>query len=205
VIFSVGGTAAMRSNSSCGAAALVLALALLPPGAMAQDKATDKPTATITAKAEPPATAASSEAQTEAKRITAHPFAAMAGSWAGGGTITVTGGAKEKLRCRAHHTANPGAKSLSLSIRCASDSYKFELTSSVLENRGEIAGNWNEAGFGISGSITGQIHGNQIAGVAEAAGYSAEIAMTTNGDRQSVSITPHNVFITGVQIVLARR
>ena len=172
---------------------------------MAQDSAADRHTGTVTAKAEPPATAASLEVQTDLKRVIAHPFAAMAGSWSGGGTITVTGGAKEKLRCRAHHTANPDATSLSLSIRCASDSFKFELTSSVLEKQGEIAGNWNEAGFGVSGSITGQIHDNQIAAVAEAAGYTAEIAMTTSGDRQSVSITPHNVFITGVQIVLARR
>jgi hypothetical protein len=195
----------MRSSLSCGAAALVLSLGLLPAGAMAQDKAADRLTGTVTAKAEPPGAAGGAEAQTDAKRIITNPFTAMAGSWSGSGTITVAGGSKEKLRCRAQHTANPGAKSLSLSIRCASDSYKFEVTSSVLENQGEIAGNWNEAAFGVSGSITGQIRDNQIAAVAEAAGYTAEIAMTTNGDRQSVSITPHNVFITGVQIVLARR
>src|SRR5689334_8714136 len=60
-----------------------------------------------------------------------HPFAAMAGTWTGGGTIELTGEIKENLRCRANYNYGAAANSLALSIRCASDNYKFELTSNV--------------------------------------------------------------------------
>ena len=195
----------MKSKIVCGSTVIVLALGLLSPAAMAQDKSQGKPAETVTAKAEPPETAAKTEAQTEAKRITANPFAAMAGTWSGGGFISLSSGGRERLHCRAHHTAGQGANSLSLNIRCASDSYKFELSSNVSENGGQISGNWIEAGYGVSGSINGRLEGNHITGVAEAAGYTADIAMTTNGNRQSVSIALHNVFIKDVQIALSRR
>ena len=69
-----------------------------------------------------------------------HPFAAMAGTWTGGGTIDLTNDIHEKLRCRANYTYGAANNSLALAIRCASDNYKFELTSNVVERGGQISG-----------------------------------------------------------------
>jgi hypothetical protein len=202
----------VKPNIICGPAALVLALALLSPEAMAQDKAAAPDSAAtpattsgvMTAKAEPAETAAKTEAQ-EAKRESVHPFAAMAGSWSGGGTISLQGGARERLRCRARHIVGDGDKSLGMSIRCASDTYKFELTSNVSERGGQISGSWSEASNAFSGSISGRAAGNHISAVANGDGFTAGISVTTNGNRQSVSIVPQGVYITGVQIALSRR
>jgi hypothetical protein len=191
----------MRSNIVCGSAALVLAL-VLPLAAAAQDKTPEADKQVTTARAEPAETAANTEVK-EAKPEYVHPFTAMAGSWSGGGTISLEGGARERLRCRAHHTV--GNKSLSLNIRCASDSHKFELTSNVSERRGQIFGSWSEASNGVSGSISGRVGGNRISAVASGNSFTAGISVTTNGNRQSVSITPRGVFITGVQIALSKR
>src|ERR1700745_4156191 len=58
------------------------------------------------------------------------PFSALHGSWSGGGTIKKSNGASERIRCRsAFETA--GAANLSLRLRCASDSYNFDLTANV--------------------------------------------------------------------------
>ena len=204
----------MKPNIICGPAALVLALALLSPPAMAQDKAAAPGTAAtpaatssdsiMTAKAEPAATAAKTEAQ-EAKRGSVHPFAAMAGSWSGGGTISLQGGTRERLRCRAHHVVGNGNKSLGMSIRCASDTYKFELNSNVSEHHGQISGSWSEASNAVSGSISGRAAGNHISAIANGDSFTASISVTTNGNRQSVSIVPQGVYITGVQIALSKR
>jgi hypothetical protein len=134
-----------------------------------------------------------------------HVFALMAGSWTGGGTLTLSGGARERLRCRANHTAGPGGRSLSLSIRCASDSYRFELSSQVVERRGRIYGRWSEASNGVSGTISGSAAGNRVRAVATGDMFTAGLALTTQGHRQSVSITPRGVHITGVQIALRKR
>ena len=76
-----------------------------------------------------------------------HPFAAMAGTWTGGGTIDLTNDIHEKLRCRATYTYGAGNNGLALAIRCASDNYKFELTSNVVERNGQISGRWNETAY----------------------------------------------------------
>lgn len=177
---------------------IITGLTLMSPAALAQN-GDGQPI--VTATAEPAATAG----RTEPNPATATPFAAMAGTWSGGGTISVTGGSKERLRCKASHTAGSDATSLVLNIRCASDSYKFELTSKVSETQGRLSGNWNETSTGVAGSISGEIDGNHISATAEGKGYTAGISVTTEGKRQSVSITPNGSFITGVQIALSKR
>ena len=64
------------------------------------------------------------------------PFGAMNGAWSGGGTITLASGAKEQIRCRANYDVS-GAN-LALTIRCASASYKFDISSNVQDNNGRL-------------------------------------------------------------------
>jgi hypothetical protein len=135
----------------------------------------------------------------------AHPFAAMAGSWTGGGTIELTGEIKENLRCRASYTYGAANTSLALSIRCASDNYKFELTSNVVERQGQISGKWSEASYGVSGSINGRVAGNSISAVATGENFTTDLSVTTNGNQQTVSMTPKATYIISVQISLSRR
>ena len=73
------------------------------------------------------------------------PFTAMAGTWSGPGTITVNGN-KEKLRCRASYDVKNAGSTFDLSIRCASDSYKFDLAGGVNYVNGSVSGSWSEFG-----------------------------------------------------------
>jgi hypothetical protein len=130
-------------------------------------------------------------------------LAAMAGTWLGGGTIDLTGEIHERLRCRA--TYNYGQSSnLALAIRCASDNYKFELTSNVVERHGQLSGRWSEATYNVTGSINGHIVGNKVSAVAQSDGLNADISVVTNGNRQSVTITPKATYVINVQIALNR-
>ena len=113
----------------------------------------------------------------------------MAGSWSGGGTIDLTNDIHERLRCRATHTYAQVSNSLSLSIRCASDNYKFELSSNVVERRGQLSGKWSETNYGVTGTISGRVVGNRVTAVATGDKFSADLSVTTNGNRQSVTIT----------------
>jgi hypothetical protein len=154
---------------------------------------------------EPPAKPQDAKPEATPAKAEPHVFTLMAGSWSGGGTLTLSSGARERLRCRAHHTASETARSLSLSIRCASDSYRFELSSNVVERRGRIFGRWSEASNNVSGTVSGSAGGNRVRAVASSDLFTAGLTLTTEGSRQSVSITPRGVHITGVHIALRKR
>lgn len=137
-----------------------------------------------------------------AKAVVGHPFAAMAGNWVGGGTIELTNDIKENLRCRAGYNYGQAANSLALSIRCASDNYKFELTSDVVERGGVISGKWRETAYDVSGSISGRVAGNRVSATARGDSFTAALSVNTSGNRQTVTITPEKTYIISVQIAL---
>jgi len=181
----------MTSNIIRGAAALLLSLAPWP--ATAQEVVPEGHVKILADPVEP-----------AVAKPNVHPFAAMAGTWTGGGTIDLTNDIHEKLRCRANYTHGQGNNSLALAIRCASDNYKFELTSNVVERGGQISGQWSETGYGVSGSITGRVSGGRISAVAKGDSFTAALSVNTSGNRQSVTITPQATYIVNVQISLGR-
>jgi len=133
-----------------------------------------------------------------------HPFAAMAGTWTGGGTIELTGEIKENLRCRANYNYGAANSSLALSIRCASDNYKFELTSNVVERRGQISGTWSEAAYKVSGQISGRVQGNHISAIASGDSFTSDLAVTTTANRMSVTMTPKATYVIAVKMAFNR-
>jgi hypothetical protein len=52
------------------------------------------------------------------------PFLGLSGSWSGAGTITMTNGATERIRCKATYAVNATGKAVQQTLRCASDSYR---------------------------------------------------------------------------------
>lgn len=111
-------------------------------------------------------------------------------------------GAKERLRCRSTNTES--GNSLKLSLRCASDSYKFELQSDITNEGGNISGSWNEVSRSVSGSLAGRMSGGRIQATAQSVGFTASLAISSAGGRQSVSIRSPGSEISDVSITLAR-
>ena len=66
------------------------------------------------------------------------PFAALSGSWSGGGTITMSSGTKERIRCRAQYNVGGSGSNVDLTLKCASDSFTFVLQSNASYSNGEI-------------------------------------------------------------------
>ncbi len=116
-------------------------------------------------------------------------FAGMHGAWSGSGTISLSDGSKERLRCRASYRVSAGDNTLQQSLRCASDSYKFELSSDVVSEGGRVSGSWSETSRGVSGSLQGRASGGRINVVADSPVFTANIVLTTTGNKQSVTIT----------------
>jgi hypothetical protein len=134
------------------------------------------------------------------------PFSALAGSWSGGGIIKKSNGTSERIRCRSAFEP-AGTTNLSLRLRCASDSYNFDLTASVAYQGGSISGSFQEATRSVVGGISGHSsgEGRQIQAVAQAPGVTSNITMTIRGNHQSVSIVTPGTEVPEVSVSLEKR
>jgi hypothetical protein len=133
-----------------------------------------------------------------------NPFAHFAGNWTGQGKITVQNGSSERIRCRGVYRAGESGITLSLSLRCASDSYKFELASDVTYDGGNISGSWNETTRQVNGTLTGRATATNITAQASAVGFNASLSIATRGNSQSVSIRSPGSEISEVSVTMAR-
>jgi hypothetical protein len=131
------------------------------------------------------------------------PFAGMAGNWSGGGTVTLDDGSTERIRCRATYAVGAGGNGLNQTLTCASDSYKFNLSSNVVAQGGALSGTWSESSRNINGNLEGRGSSGNFQVVASAPGFTASIALTTRGNKQSVVIKSESAF-RGASISLSR-
>ena len=134
-----------------------------------------------------------------------NPFTQLVGNWAGSGKITVSNGSSERIRCRGmYRPADKGG--LGLNLRCASDSYKFELASDIAYDggNGNISGSWNEASRGIFGTLAGRAVVGLVQATASSVGFSATLLIRTVGNAQTVTMRSPGSDISEVSITLIR-
>jgi hypothetical protein len=133
------------------------------------------------------------------------PFAALAGEWRGAGSVTGSDGRSERLACRADNRVSGDGFNLSQSLVCASDSYRFDIRTDIATNGRTVHGTWQEATRGATGGLDGDIRGNTIRGTVEGQNFTAEVSLTTAGDRLQVTIVPQGADVARVEIGLRRR
>lgn len=128
--------------------------------------------------------------QAFAQRASDGPFADLSGYWSGGGTISMSNGSSERIRCKATYAVNNTGKSLNQSIRCASDSYKLDISANVTVSGGAVSGSWSEATRHATGALSGRASSSEISAQVNGAGFAAGLQVRFQGNRQTVSIRP---------------
>ena len=134
------------------------------------------------------------------------PFARLAGQWSGSGTIELANGAHEPIKCRAAYDVLEELSNLQLNIRCASDSYNFDLRGSATYDAGAITGSWSEATRNASGTLSGKAEDSRFQVVAKGPSFSASLTLVTRGNRQTVAIKSQDsqASVKGASISLQR-
>jgi hypothetical protein len=130
------------------------------------------------------------------------PFGNMGGAWTGTGKILIKDGGSESIRCRATYTV--GGAGMSQVLRCASDSYRFDLTTNVTASGNNLSGSFSETNRNVNGTLGGKISGGDIDALVEANGFSATLNMRTSGNKQVIAIRSQNTDLRGVDITLTR-
>jgi hypothetical protein len=131
------------------------------------------------------------------------PFAGIDGNWSGSGTVALSNGTTENIRCKADYKVNASGLGLKQNLHCASDSYKFDLSSDVTSHGERISGNWSEKSRNIFGNLQGTAGGGQIDVFVEASGFAANLNLRTTGNKQSVQIDSKGE-IRGVKITMTK-
>lgn len=132
------------------------------------------------------------------------PFSNMGGAWTGSGKILIKDGGSESIRCRATYTVGNSGAGLNQVLRCASDSYRFDLTTNVIASGSTLSGSWSETSRNVNGTLGGKINGGEIEALVEANGFAASLSMRTSGNQQVIAIRSQNNDLRGVDITLKR-
>ena len=140
---------------------------------------------------------------TSAGHAQGRPFAGFDGAWSGSGTISLSDGSTERLRCRADYKVDKTGLGLKQTLRCASDSYRFDLASDVTSQGERVSGQWTETSRNVFGSLQGTAGGGRIDVMVEAPGFTASLTLRANGNRQTVQISSKGD-IRGVSITMVK-
>lgn len=143
-------------------------------------------------------------AHAQIQTTSSSPFAGYAGTWSGSGTVALSNGTTERLRCQATYAVASTGTNLRQNLRCASDSYTFELRTDISAEGGRVAGLWAETTRNMQGRISGRISAGRIDAVAEGPGFSAGIAMAPQSGRQAVSIRSQGTELSQVSVTMTR-
>jgi hypothetical protein len=103
----------------------------------------------------------------EGPRGASGPFDALAGLWSGNGVVQTSDGLHERVRCKATYAAESAGHIVKLDLRCASDAYKFELSSNIMQTGDSLSGSWFESTHRVGGRISGRNTGREINARAE--------------------------------------
>jgi hypothetical protein len=133
------------------------------------------------------------------------PFSGLGGRWNGTGHIELSNGTKERIRCRATYEVSGDGRAMHQSLRCASDSYNFELRSDVESQGSRISGNWSELTRSVSGKLSGQARHGRIEVFVKSETFNAKLVLDSHGNRQSVTIKSEGTQFSGATIKLARQ
>jgi hypothetical protein len=125
---------------------------------------------------------------TSAGHAQSPPFAGLDGAWSGNGKVLLSDGSSERLRCKAEYKIDNTGLGLKQTLKCASDSYKFNLSSEVTSQGERISGQWTETSRNINGSLQGTAGSGKIDVLVEAPGFTANLLLRTTGNKQTVQI-----------------
>ena len=132
--------------------------------------------------------------------LAAGPLSAYGGSWRGGGQLNANG-RSEPLSCRSDNTPAEGGTAISLSLTCASDTFRVEIHSDLTADGRNVQGSWTEATQNVSGNVSGVIFRRQIEASVTGSGVDANVIIRVAGRRLDFSLASQQ---GNVQVVLRR-
>ena len=137
--------------------------------------------------------------------IAAGPFSGFGGSWKGAGRISDLNGKSESLSCKSSNAPAPDGIAMSLSLVCASDSYRVDFHSELYTDGQDLRGTWSEKTRNADGNVEGRIGHDTITAKTTAPGFDAVISIhVVDGKRLDIDLKAHGTSIDHVVVSMKR-
>ncbi|MBI4068477.1 hypothetical protein HY413_03670 [Candidatus Kaiserbacteria bacterium] len=117
-------------------------------------------------------------------------FDGFGGRWVGNGTIHMTDGQQEKMKCVATYFPISGGTRMNMNVRCASAGYKIDVKGSLQAFDNRILGEFEERHYNHSGIVHGIAEGGNIDATITGDDWLASITVKSYGT--VVTMTPHS-------------
>jgi hypothetical protein len=134
----------------------------------------------------------------------ANPIGEMAGYWTGAGSVTLSGGNTERVKCAVIYKVSDDGGQIKQSIRCASTDYSINATAELRVKGEHVSGNWEEKTYSATGEVSGRYTGESLVLSIQGANFTAAMNVSLSACKQSISIAPKGLDVNRISIGLAK-
>ena len=135
-------------------------------------------------------------------------FEGMAGAWRGEGSIAWTTGETERLRCTAKYQVQRDGNRIVQNLTCATDSTRLvvKARSPSIPRPGRSPADGPRRATASTDTSPALPGPGAVKALVKSTDnrFNARVNVVTNGDEQTVSIRPHGIDVTSVEVTLTR-
>jgi len=134
----------------------------------------------------------------------AGPIEDMAGYWTGVGTVLLTSGSTERVKCVVIYRIGSSGTQIKQTMRCASTDYKIDSAAELRVNGEHVSGTWEEKTYSATGDVTGRYTGTSFVLSIKGQNFTAAMNVGLSSCKQSISITPQGLDVRRISMNLAK-
>lgn len=134
----------------------------------------------------------------------ANPVLNLPGRWSGPGSIHMSSGESEQMRCIATYFVEGNGATVKQNLRCAGQGYKIDAVTNLSVANGRVSGGWEERTWATTGSIKGDVLTDGFTLTIDGPGFTAAMAVKTTSCSQSINITPRGNAVARISMTLGK-
>ena len=92
----------------------------------------------------------------------AGPIEDLSGYWTGAGTVLLTNGSTERVKCAVIYKIGGSGTQIKQTMRCASADYNINAAAELRVNGAQVSGNWEEKTYSATGDVAGRYTGSSF-------------------------------------------
>lgn len=134
----------------------------------------------------------------------ANPIQDMDGYWSGNGSVVLSNGSTERVKCSVFYKVTEGGSAIRQSMRCASADYKIDALAELRVKGDKVSGSWEEKTYSATGAVSGRFVENSFVLSIQGANFSAAMNVSLSDCKQNISISPQGLDVTRISIGLGK-
>ncbi len=128
----------------------------------------------------------------------------LAGRWSGWGSVKLSNGATEQVKCVATYFVKKAGALINQNLRCASASYKIDAKANYNVKGSALTGEWEERTHSAKGNVQGRMTGDGFQLAVKGETFSARMIVSSSRCKQSINISPRGLDVSRISIGLKK-